>query len=409
MAPETWKLYKRLTKGMATNTMYRVKMTISKISSLIAVSIPFLVLILVNGCQFPYEATIDEKVGILSIDGSIVKGESIQTITISRSTSFYAPEFELVSDCEVLVIDELGTEFMFTETSVGVYTRHITDDQLVYDRNYKARISTPEGKVYESHFETILRGAPVDSVYFESDIKNSGFENEVSGLQFYIDIVGDESDSKYYRWKLTETWQYNSLAVVEYIYLNKYFDTAYPDSYMDFFTCWNTLLLPGLYSASTVNLVDNTIKKVPLHFVPPNTGRISIKYSLLIEQYSLTTAAYEYWNRTRIETEESSGLYSQQPGQIQSNVFNVNDEDEEVLGYFWAATKSEKRIFLFPQPGLTEIDPNCQMIVLDKYAIERFPVYVFTDDFGNEFSAVNQTCMNCLLLGGVSEKPDFWD
>ncbi len=373
----------------------------------------FVMAVFYNGCQFPYDARIEEKTGLISIDGSIVKGDDIQTIIVSKATSLYEPEFEPYSDCDVMVIDEMGNEFNFSESSAepGSYHAKVQDDDLVYDREYKARIITPEGKAYESDYEAILKGAPVDSVYFEKEFINVGFDNEDRGLQFYLDLKGEEDESRYYRWKLTETWEYKSFAFVEFIYLNKYFDTdsLSTEDAMDLFHCWKTVVVPGLYSSSTVNLTSNEKKKIPLHFISPSTGRVSIKYSLMVEQYSLTPQAYDYWHQSKIESEETGGLYTQQPGQVESNLHNIMDEKEQVLGYFWAAAKTKKRIFVPPQSDLNYVNTECEMIVLDKYAITRFPVYVFTDDYGNEYSTVNQTCMNCLLKGGVSQMPDFWE
>ncbi|MFC2089229.1 DUF4249 domain-containing protein [Bacteroidota bacterium] len=381
------------------------------INKVLMKSMPFAILLLLTTCEFPYEANINEETGLISIDGSIVKGDAIQTITISRSTSLFEPDFEPLGECIVQVLDEDGNMFDFHETkkNSGIYQSIIADDQLFFDRGYKVRIITPDEKTYESEYETILRGAPVDSVYYEKEFVNIGFENQDRGLKFYLDLKGAETDSRYYRWKLTETWEYKSVAVIDFIYLNKYFHTSVPEDPLGMFQCWKTLVVPGLYSSSTVNLTNNEKKKIPLHFISPSTGRISIKYSLLIEQFSLTPRAYDYWHQNKIESEETGGLYTQQPGQVESNLFNIADEEEHVLGYFWAAAKTEKRIFVDPQPDLNFVNSECEFHILDKYEIVRFPVYVFTDDYGNEFTTANQTCMNCLLKGGVNERPAFWE
>ncbi len=384
------------------------------LKQLLNYSIFLMLIFYANSCQIPFEAEIEGKIGLISIDGSIVKGDSLQTITISSSTSLYIPEFDPVIGCAVSIIDELGNEFLFPETEDGTYTRAIPDEFLVYDRMYRLKITTPDGDQYESDYETIRQGAPVDSIYYERDNMYVASEDEeLYFVQFYLDLKGSESDSRYYRWGLTEAWEYVSISYIDYIYVDEELNIEYPESPIEFYRCWNSRKVPGFYSSSTVNLTSNLKKKIPLHQVSTVTGRLSIKYSLLVEQYSLNEGAYNYWNQAKTETEEAGGLYTQQPGQTQTNLFNVNDSKEEVLGYFWASSKTEKRIFTSRPRDLT-INPYCQLysFLLEDHGEGPFPRYIVikmdADDDPIEFTS-SPECLNCTLLGGVNKKPNYWE
>lgn len=228
--------------------------------------ISLIFLLYANSCQIPYEAEIEGKIGLISIDGSIVKGDSLQTITISTSTSLYIPEFYPVVGCAVFVEDELGNEFSFPEIIHGTYSLAIPDEFLVYDRMYKLKIITPEGEHYESDFEKITQGAPVDSIYYERDnMYVASADDELYFVQFYLDLKGSENDSRYYRWSLTEAWEYVSISYIDYIYVNDTFLIEYPKTPLEFYRCWNSRKIPGFYSSSTVNLTSNLKKKIPLH------------------------------------------------------------------------------------------------------------------------------------------------
>lgn len=369
----------------------------------------FALLLWASGCQIPYEAEIDEKTGLLSVEGSVVKGDSIQTIIISRSTSLYTPHFDPVNGCVIIVEDELGNTFSFQGKDDGVYKAEISQDDLVYGRNYRLVIITPDGKRYESDHEQLNKGAPVDSVYAIREQKyNAGDDEELDGVQFYLDLKGSESDSRYYRWGLTETWEYNSISYFDSIKYGELSPAAYNEDKFELFYCWKTKSIPGLYSSSTVNLTSNQKKKIPLHYVSGKTDRLGVKYSVLVEQYSLNEGAYNYWNRTKIESEDLGGLHTQQPGQTQSNITNVADINEVVLGYFWVSAKTEKRVFIKPPGGVFINKLYCEIVPVD-WENASYPLYLIVLNPAGDMATSDARCLNCLLRGGTNNKPDFWD
>ena len=110
--------------------------------------------------------------------------------------------------------------------------------------------------------------------------------------------------------------------------------------------CWKTKDVTGLYSASTINLSENRIKKVPLHFVESNSPKLSVKYCATIKQYALNADAYDYWYEKERELNESGNIYTIQPSQPKSNIHNINNPDELVMGFFWVASCTVKRVFV---------------------------------------------------------------
>ena len=76
----------------------------------------------VNGCVEPYLAEIEGETELISIEGSVIKGEPLQTIVISRSTSLLDPQLNPVGGCKVRVVDDLNNEFAFEESEDGTYS-----------------------------------------------------------------------------------------------------------------------------------------------------------------------------------------------------------------------------------------------------------------------------------------------
>jgi hypothetical protein len=377
----------------------RLHISILLLWLLVSISLTF------NLCIDPFEPDINEEKNLITIDGCLIKGQEKQTITITSSSSLMEAEFIPVENCIVKIIDGSGNEFMFYEESAGIYIAEIDDKYLQYNRNFQLVFSTPEGNTYESAHETLLESAPVDSFYYVKENQYSSSSEELEErVQFYVDLKAPEEGSRYYRWELVETFEYHSPYLIFGYYdgQNRYYYKIPSDS---LHTCYTSQKVSGLYSSNTVNLIKNEKKKIPLNYVNRSSIRLSVKYSLLIRQYALNEGAYDYWHLTKVEMQESGGLYTTQPAQSLSNIKNINDKEEKVLGFFWVSSCSEKRIF-FEEPS--QYVKPFDWCVLEPFTSTHhygpFPVYFGTRK--NKTAA--QVCFDCTLRGGSLEKPDFW-
>jgi hypothetical protein len=285
----------------------RLHISILLLWLLVSISLTF------NLCIDPFEPDINEEKNLITIDGCLIKGQEKQTITITSSSSLMEAEFIPVENCIVKIIDGSGNEFMFYEESAGIYIAEIDDKYLQYNRNFQLVFSTPEGNTYESAHETLLESAPVDSFYYVKENQYSSSSEELEErVQFYVDLKAPEEGSRYYRWELVETFEYHSPYLIFGYYdgQNRYYYKIPSDS---LHTCYTSQKVSGLYSSNTVNLIKNEKKKIPLNYVNRSSIRLSVKYSLLIRQYALNEGAYDYWHLTKVEMQESGGLYTTQP------------------------------------------------------------------------------------------------
>lgn len=365
-----------------------------------------------SSCIEPYTTDIDEDADLISVEGSIIKGEPIQKVVVTRTAAMVNPQFLPVRDCRVEVVDDQGTVFLYYEHPEGYYYRFIPDAQLKIGRKFQVRVTTPQGERYESTFERLNSGTEVDSVYYRIEDKIDNVRNEeLSGLQFYVDLEAPDTISRYFRWSMEETYEYTSVAPITYFYLDESLEPNYPAYDMEFFRCWRTADIPDLYLSSTENLVVNEKKMIPLNYVSTESDRLKIKYSLLIRQYTMSERAYKYWLNQKIATQEAGGLYTQQPGQPVSNIVNVNDSTELVLGFFWATHKTEQRLMIprindLPVPGdLCDLVP----FNLTDHGKGPFPMYIWVDPVSGIRYTSNRFCFVCTLKGGDTQPPDWWE
>ncbi|MGQ1786081.1 DUF4249 domain-containing protein [Saccharicrinis sp. GN24d3] len=364
----------------------------------------FLLSVMIYGCIEVYNPPIQGNTEFLVVDGSIVKGNSIQTVLVSKSTSLNESAINWVSGCTVWATNAEGEEFTYEEASDGNYHAEIPPEALPFGSQFMINVITPEGKEYASDFETLYESSPVDSLYFIEEAYQSSSLTSQSGLQYYADLKAEESATGYYRWILEETWEHHSpYLIAEMRYSDDYTGSIYFEEPTDSLSvCYTTKEVSDLYTASTDNLSSNEKKKIPLIYA--SGIKLNYNYSVLVKQYAMSMTAYDYWSKTQVIVSEGSGLHQTQPSSVTGNICNVNDADEVVLGFFWAASYSEKRLN-FKGPLNEMLNENCE---LEEYDPDDPPLYepIYFDVNGMIASPI---CFDCTYGGGSLIKPDFFE
>lgn len=363
-------------------------------------------------CVSPYEAEIEDEPRLISIEASLIKGEEEQRVLVSTTASLDYPVFFPVRGCEVSLLDEFDNTYSYGEVSGGIYKASIPDEELVFGRYYKLRVISAEGIVYESDYEILNPGIEVDSLYYEIEDKVDNISGEAySGLQFYLDVKAEDDESRYFRWRIDETYEYESFAPISYYYLDETHVPNYPADEWEFFTCWKEGEISGLFQSSTMNLTQNEKKRIYLNYVSARTERLRIKYSLLVRQYTLSENAYEYFEQNRLAIEEGDGLYTRQPRQPITNFMNVEDDTERVLGYFWVSTQTSKRIFVSQMEDLDVPADECAYWEFDPLVDGEgpFPIYIYDDKDNGKLYTGLRDCFECTRRGGTNVKPDYWE
>jgi hypothetical protein len=305
------------------------------------------------------------------------------------------------------VVDGSGKHFSFAETGKGVYTSAIPDELIKFNTTYQLFITTPDNQNYESTPELLLQAAPVDSLYYFEELKQTILNDFLKGVQFYVDIKAKQENARYYRWILEETWEYRRKYPIMAMWdASLKMIITLPEEADSLKVCYVTNAVEGLYSSSTVNLLINEKKRIPLNFVSNETPRLEVKYCLLVKQYPLSESVYNYFNTKKNELQESGGLYETQPVQTISNMINSDHPDEKVLGYFWASSYTAKRVFATPPPQFG-IKPYCDLTIINwKIQIGTNFYVIYIMDNGS--LTADDMCFDCTKTGGVTKKPDYW-
>ena len=369
---------------------------------------------LLAGCVDPYYPKIEDNQESLVVEALITDQPGWQVIYLSRSSPVNEEGTHPERDAYVSVSDDLGRATEFIEQAPGAYYSLMTAGKLGTGITYRLNIVTSNGEVYESEPEMFPSRSPaIDSVYWEFETVGTSDRTEpLNGIRFYLDMEAEADQGRNFRWELVETWQYYAANLIDYYYdgmLHKWPD---PFSYN---TCWYTGKIDHIYTTTTSNEESNTINGFPLNFVSEESNRLQTRYSLQVLQYSLNDKAYDFWKRIEEQNQESGGIYEKQPDYVSGNMYNMNNQEEYVLGYFDLCPVSEKRIFV---DGIAELKypaTDCSLDTIMHPASK--PVWLKIPFFLNSFNPLNigppygvgtHLCFDCRNGGGTTIKPEFW-
>ncbi len=376
----------------------------------------FIGLIMFSSCIDKYDiGNKMDTIPALVFEGTIMSNTEVQTFKLTQSVNTYDNvAAEPLANCDITVEDIDGNEFPFflDYSYAGKYVGHIGKEFLVVGNQFRVHIfNNDNGKEYLSDYEAMTPCPPVDSVYWEvkkdSQIVNSMVSN--TGLQFYVDIKADDNYSRFYRWKLTETYEFHATWPITAYYAGHIETLDEPDYSRS--VCYNTETVKKVFSTSTKQLDENVYLKYPLQFVSNRTQRLYYRYSLLVDQMSLTEKAYFYWEQLKQNNQESGGLFDKQPAQVIGNIKCITNPEQKVLGYFGVSDVSEKRLFLGP---VQDFDYE-RIFCIPQYTEGRllratryydWPIYLILTD--TAMYTGEPYCFDCTLNGGSLNPPDFW-
>lgn len=351
----------------------------------------------------------------LVVDGMISNMPGPYEIKLSLTSPVNMPTYQPLSGCEVVILDNNDYSETLLETSPGCYFTSVNGIQGECGNSYKISIITPNGDKYETDFEEMAFPTEIENISHEIEYQaHPDYDRNTTGFRFFVSTQTAETKSNYYLWKLESTYKFNANYRIRYVWDGQLHNFENTDS---LYTCYLTDKIPEFFLFKTEAFVTQKLIKYPLNYVNTETKALSIRYSLLVSQLSITSAAFIFWNNIMSQQDEQGTLYSRLPFQIRGNLKNINNEDEPVLGYFMVAGISSKRIFVNRPLGLNWYYSNsCNIFAFDKELLDihisEWPLFLPGVSAGvGQFPAWvdNQWCLDCTKAGGYLGIPDFWE
>ena len=294
----------------------------------------FLFILLLNGCIVQFIPETGEDQDLLVVEGLITDQPGPNTIRLSKSLPLGVKNAaKPLEGCIVTISDDLGNYYSLNETVAGTYVTNPTNFQGIIGRWYTLHINTSTDNNnlnYQSFPMEMKPVPPIDSIFYEKEVikESDEFSPAVEVCQIYLNTHDPENSCKFYRWEYSETWEFR----LPFPVLNN--------------TCWISNNSDKINIKTTAAFKEDRINRYPLNYISNLTDRLRVKYSILVNQYSLNEDEYVYWEKLQNIAEQVGGLYDITPALIPSNIWCVEDPNEKVLGYFSVSANSSKRIFI---------------------------------------------------------------
>lgn len=362
-----------------------------------------IVAMLAGSCVSEFIPETEESKVMLVVEGLITDQPGINTIKLSKTQSLTSKtRGEPYRGCIVTITDNLGNISLLKEKSAGIYATDSAQFIGKVGRTYKLTVRTTnsatEDFTYESQPVKMIPVPPIDSIYYLKNQFDDGSGKLREGCQIWFDSHDPSDECRFYRWDYTETWMFQ----LPYVVLNN--------------TCWISENSSNINIKNVSILSENRIIAYPLNYVTPESDRLSKKYSLLLNQYSLNEDEFNYWEKLKKVTEEVGSLYDVTPSFIPGNVTCLEDHSQTVLGYFSVSAKKTKRLFvenhfqglvnLYTQCAsdtvndITNVpDLNSKVWIIMSDQLVRPPIYILTRTKG---------CADCTVRG-TNIQPSWWN
>jgi len=295
----------------------------------------YFIFIVIVSCKKPYAPpAITTQRSYLVVEGVINPDSGSTIIKLSRTVNLSSAKTANPETGAILSIQaSTGNIYHLVETNKGTYATGGLN--LDITKTYRLNIKTSNNQQYASDYVPVKVTPPIDSV---------GFLTQASGVQLYVNTHDANNNTRYYRWDYTETWQFHAQYFSAFITNGTSIVTRRQDQFV--YYCFANDASSSIILGSSAKLSKDIIYQNPITFIASNSEKVGMKYSIMVNEYALTGDAYNFYSNLKKNTEQLGSIFDAQPSNINSNIHNISNPAEPVIGYVSACTVQSKRIFI---------------------------------------------------------------
>ena len=362
----------------------------------------FLVLLLLNSCITKFIPETDENETMLVVEGILTDQPGITRVKLSKSLPLSSDyKREILRGCTVTITDDMNRWIELEETEPGTYVPRSRQFSGTVGQKYQLHIKSNNPDLSNNSYESLpMEMIPVpaiDSLFYEKVNISSTENGRISeqACRVYLNAFDPDGLCKYYRYDFSETWMFRLPYDVE----NQ--------------ICWISETSNFINIKSTEVLSEDRIDRMPVNYITVQTDRLAERYSMLVNQYSLTEDEFIYWEKLQNITENVGSLYDITPVSISGNIYCVDNPYEQVLGYFSVSAVTSRRIFIDDGfEGLVHLYNQCPSdTIWGDQQIDGLDItcWAIISDIVNMYTVLttNKGCADCTVRG-TNIEPSFW-
>lgn len=300
----------------------------------------------------------DEGGGQLVVEGWVNNVDNRVLVRLNTSTVEGVGSNTLGIGASVNIT--IGADHVVTleETFPGSYANLSEPIFGAVGESYQLNIQLMDGSVYQSEVETIPEPVALGSIKDEF-IENRGVtDDDVPFVSYSHDIFVALENTPQQHFVRIETRGWSNLRV------DYEFEPAGP------LTCWqlqdpiNREVILASNNGITGNFYDRKVANIPVDF--------RASYVVDVFANAMSREAFTFWTEAQRQLNRGGGVFDPPFAPIISNIRNVDDPDELVLGYFHAYSQTMNR-YCYSRVGLQgnfeiPIIPNSVTLCTDIHA-----------------------------------------
>jgi hypothetical protein len=345
---------------------------------------PFVIVISLVNCEDPVDLKLGQTGGVLVVNGKVSTLLGPQRVALGyTSSNNQIPD--PATGAAIVLYGNSGSSQSYSEVQPGVYQIDATSFSATPGERYFIEIQLPNGKTYRSRPELLPLSMPKDSTYYEFYQKTrfeGGVQLKSSIIAIFADTHVAPSDSPLFlRWDAEEIYMFEETPVPNPLTGTiplPCFVTGYPDPQrINIFSGAAGSDLKLLHNLVAEREIDNTFLA---------------RHYFIVNASSISADAYLYWRQVNGLINKTGSLFDTPPAPVRGNVYNVEDQQEQVLGFFEVSNTTVSRIFTVRANIPFPVPFNCYVPEKGLYSQDYPP-----------------PCYDCLRLSNSShEKPDWF-
>ncbi|MGV3541177.1 MAG: DUF4249 domain-containing protein [Rufibacter sp.] len=328
---------------------------------------------LLTGCVDTVELKMPSSDKLLVINGLVSTDPGPYFVRINLTSPYGAgilPVDQSIRDAVVRIEDEKGNVEVLAQQEYGLYRTSPYGMRGRVGGEYTLTVTLKDGRVYQSKTEVMpavpaIEGAEV--VYEEKTVLNSD-NLEVPDNRYHVLLsTQDPAEQRnFYRWDWTGVYEV-STQPWEYVERDPRTGKIVPRPKSCCTTCWVKDSVNAIQVTDDRLFNGNMVRGQRVASIPVTAQTFNIRYRVELRQYSLTEDAFEYWRVLGIQTAKTGSVLDPPPANPRGNIFNVNNPDEQVMGFFGASAVARKilnlrREDLASPPPVFDYDDDCRIL-----------------------------------------------
>jgi hypothetical protein len=342
-------------------------------------------MVLTLACVDPITFETASETGQLVFYGEFTQVKENHVFTVARTSEFGKPTIPL-SGAAISIFDDLGNAAPYVETDNGKYILNAESFQGVPGRFYHVEITSPDGRNLRSLPQTMPEPIEIDDLYFKIEpqqiLSSSGIVVDQTFISIYINtsLKNQHGESGGMRWTVEEVYSFTDLPCHPYFDPSTtcYFKIPPNDSHLKIFK-------------SEANVQPNLDGyQILSRMIAPDDEFVERHY-FSVYQYTISQETYNFWEQVQIVTSQAGDLLDRPAAAVIGNIFEKDNPDNHVLGYFEVSGKNTRRIYTLPH------------LIGDNHILETCPP--------QRNSIIQDKCCFCYMLDEAEnrvERPEYW-